>query len=104
MSEPCREHSGMCEKTKFLKEQLEALKLKQEHDRGFFEGWISKVNKDINNLADDLRKELRDSINEIKEIMKNKEEKKDNKKWILISSIVSPTLVGLVFWLLNKIF
>jgi hypothetical protein len=96
MSQPCSEHSGICEKTKFLKEQIEELKMKQEHDKGFFEGWISKVNKDIDTLADELRKEIKESINEIKILIAKKEEKADNKKWILIGSLVSPIIVGLI--------
>lgn len=101
MGEECKSHSGMCANMNNMKEQIEELKLKQERQAGYMDGMFSKVSKDVDNLATELRSEIKNSINDIKLLIEKKEMRTDSKKWIIISSIVSPTIVGLLFFFLN---
>ena len=99
----CSEHSGVCVNVNNMKNDIDELKGKLEHQRGYFEGQLTKTNTDVKELGDKLRDEIKTVVDDIKKIISEKETKSDNKKWIIISSLISPTIVGLILLVVTKL-
>lgn len=100
---PCDQHSGMCVSMSTVKESLKDLELKLEHQRGVFEGQMTKANSDIQDLGNKLRKEISDAIADIKKLIESKDAKAASKTWNIINGLISPTIVGIVLFLLTKL-
>jgi len=92
----CGEHSGQCEKIHYLEKELIEIKSTMDNFKGYVDGRFNSTNSEMKDLRKELTDKMESGFKEIKTIIENKETVKDNKKWILISSLVSPLIVGFI--------
>ena len=91
----CDQHSGICVNIQVMQSDIKDLQNKLEHQRGFFDGQLANTNNSVQDLGNKLRNEMKEAIKEIKDLIEKKEGKSDTKKWLIITSIVSPTLLAI---------
>jgi chromosome segregation ATPase len=123
----CNQHSGLCTTTQFLEKSVQELENKLENQRNIcanvtniqkeieeikadsqeYKGWIRGKFERVDTKFDEITREfamkLDNAVREIKDTIDKKESKANNAKWVIISSIVSPIVVGVLLILANKL-
>jgi CHASE3 domain sensor protein len=92
----CSSHSGLCTTTQFLEKSIQELQHKVEYQRGVLEGQIAATNNSVQDLGNKLRSEMKEAIKEIRDLIEKKETKTNSNKVLIISTIVSPIIVGTI--------
>jgi CHASE3 domain sensor protein len=96
MGELCSQHSGCLIEISNIKEDVKELQNKLEYQRGVFEGQLTQTNNSVQDLGNKLRNEMKEAIKEIKDLIEKKETKANSNKVLIISTIVSPLIVGAI--------
>jgi hypothetical protein len=110
----CDAHSGACVNIENLKANVEEIKGKLEHQRGYFEGKFDKVNNDMKDLGDrlktdigklntDISRQVEEGMEELKNIIKEKEAQTIGKKNMFWGQLYLPLGVLAIWTILQQL-
>lgn len=92
----CSEHSGVCTSVSNINKDIDEIKAELNRYKGFVEGQLNGLSSEIKGIRKEMIDKLDATTKDIKDSIKETNNKTENKKLIWASTIISPLLVGLL--------
>jgi hypothetical protein len=99
----CSEHSGVCTSVSNINKDIDEIKAELNRYKGFVEGQLNGLSGEIRGIRKEMLDKLDATTKEIKDSIKETNTKTVTKTWNIINSLISPTIVGVVLFILSKL-
>ena len=98
----CDHHSGNMVKLEMLEKTTAKLELDLEKYKSYNEGKMDKFSSDLRELSKEFTNKLEENMREIKQLIANKESKKEGRFNTYLSSGILPSIILILGFLIEK--